>query len=119
MSNPRRSAWAVSAALIAGVIVAVLLGAWIGWALTNGNDGGANPGLRQTKIDRMLGSGQIQAMLDQHRQMMEQMRVDASPQMRARMDADPMWKLMRNDEFTKMMEDQQQQIDRMLGRGSP
>lgn len=32
------------------------------------------------------------------------------------MDADPMWKLMRSGEFTAMMEDQQREIDRMLGR---
>jgi hypothetical protein len=35
------------------------------------------------------------------------------------MDADPMWKLMRNGEFARMMVNQQDQLDRMLGRGAP
>lgn len=112
MGNGRRSG------LVVGVIVAVLLAGWIGWAVAN-RDGGTTSRMDQTKIGRMLDSGQMQAMLGQHRQMMEQMRVNASPQMLAQMNADPMWQLMRNDEFTKMMEDQQQEIDRMLGRGAP
>lgn len=61
----------------------------------------------------------MQQMLEQHQSMMEQMRTGLSPQMQQLMDADPMWKLMRSGEFTNMMEDQQQQIDRMLGRGAP
>jgi hypothetical protein len=42
-----------------------------------------------------------------------------TPQLLQRMDADPMWKLMRNGEFAQMMSDQQEQIDRVLGRGAP
>lgn len=67
----------------------------------------------------MVDTGRLQGMLEQHQQMMEQMRVSLSPQMQQMMDADPMWQLMRNGDFTQMMEDQQQQIDRMLGRGVP
>lgn len=113
MSNGRRS-W-----LVVGVIVAILFAAWIGWAVADRGGGGTTSGMQETKFGRMLDRGQMQAMMDQHRQMMEQMRVNASPQMLAQMNADPMWQLMRNDEFTKMMEDQQRQIDRMLGRGAP
>lgn len=48
------------------------------------------------------------------------MRVSLAPPMQQLMDADPMWQAMRSGDFTKMMEDQQQQqIDRMLGRGAP
>ncbi len=105
--------------LVVGVIVAILFAGWIGWAVADRGGGGTTSGMQETKFGRMLDSGQMQAMLDQHRHMMEQMRVDASPPMVAKMNADPMWQLMRNDEFTKMMEDQQRQIDRMLGRGAP
>jgi len=64
-------------------------------------------------------SGQAQAMLDAHQQMFEQMRVAVSPGMLQLMDADPMWKLMRTGEYTKMLTNQQQQIDMMLGKGAP
>lgn len=111
MSSGRRT-W-----LVVGVIVAILFAGWIGWAVADRGGGGVSG--QETKFGRMVESGQMQAMLDQHRHMMEQMRVDASPPMVAKMNADPMWQLMRNDEFTKMMEDQQRQIDRMLGRGAP
>ena len=64
-------------------------------------------------------SAQDQAMLAGHQSMQEQMSVDTSPQMLSRMDADSMWEQMRNTEYTTMLEEQQDEIDRMLGRGTP
>ena len=60
-----------------------------------------------------------QEMVDEHQHMTELMRVDTSQQMITRMDADPMWASMRNDAFTSTLEDEQADIDRMLGRGAP
>jgi len=60
-------------------------------------------------------TGTMATMLQQHQNMMEQMRAALSPQMQQRMDTDPMWQSMRSGDFTQMMQDQQQQIDRMLG----
>ena len=59
-------------------------------------------------------NGNTEVMLQHHQNMMEQMRVGLSPQMQQLMDNDPMWKLMRSGDFTQMMQDQQQQIDRSL-----
>lgn len=64
-------------------------------------------------------SEQDQAMLERHQHMQEQMRLDTSPQMLNLMNADPMWSQMRNAEYTRMLEDQQDEIDRMLGKGAP
>jgi len=81
--------------------------------------GPSTRGLRNDRYTHMVQSGQAQKMLERHQAMLEQMRVDASPPMLTLMNADPMWKLMRNGEYTKMLEDQQRQIDRMLGKGAP
>jgi len=82
-------------------------------------DGPSTGGLRDDRFTHLVQSGQAQAMVDRHQRMLEQMRAALSPEMLRVMDADPMWKLMRNDEYTRMLEDQQRQIDRMLGRGAP
>jgi hypothetical protein len=104
--------------IVVGIVVAMTLTGWIGWAFANRHSD-PSPAAGETKINRMVETGRLQGMLNQHEQMMEQMRVNVSPQMQQLMDADPMWQLMRNGDFTQMMEDQQQQIDRMLGRGVP
>lgn len=100
------------------LVVALLLAGWLGWAIADRNSGASHAErVHQTQLGRMLDEGRMQTMLEQHRSMMEQMRVDVSPQMLERMNADPMWELMRSGELTEMMEDQQDQIDQMLGRG--
>jgi len=100
--------------------VAVLaLGVIIGIGIAGSDSGPSTEGLRRDRFTHLVETGRAQDMLDQHQGMMEQMRVDATPQMLRLMDADPMWKLMRNGEFARMMVDQQAQLDRMLGRGAP
>lgn len=64
-------------------------------------------------------SAATQEMIDLHQHMTELMSIDTSPQMMGRMDADPMWASMRNESFTAAMEEEQANIDRMLGRGAP
>ena len=80
--------------------------------------------ITRSRGSRSDGSGQVRAvatqeMVDQHQHMTELMRTDTSPQMVIRMNADPMWAAMRNDAFTSTLEDEQADIDRMLGRGAP
>lgn len=62
-------------------------------------------------------SGDLHAMLQQHQDMMEQMRVDASPQMVERMKQDPMYRMLQSGGLLKLMEEHQRSIDRMLARG--
>ena len=85
---------------------------------------GGSDDTTRTRGTHSGGSGQVrtaatQEMVDQHQHMTELMRTDTSPQMTVRMDADPMWASMRNDAFTSTLEDEQADIDRMLGRGAP
>jgi hypothetical protein len=102
---------------VLGVIV-LLLGFGIGFVVKGSRSDPSTEGLRNDRATQMVQSGEMQAMFDQHKQMLEQMRVDASPKTLQLMDADPMWKLMQTGMYTKMLEDWQKQIDRMLGRGA-
>ena len=98
-----------------------MVGIIIAGLATCDNDQGAKSsasGLCSDKLTQMERSGSTQAMLEQHQSMMEQMRVGLSPQMQQLMDGDLMWKLMRSGDFTQMMQDRQQQIDRSLGAAS-
>ena len=70
------------------------------------DSGPSTAGLRDDRFTHLVQSGAAQDMLDRHQAMLEQMRVALSPQMLQVMDADPMWKLMRNDEYTTMLVDQ-------------
>jgi len=101
--------------------VVIVISGIVGVALAarNGGPSPATGELRNDRLTEMQQDGTMQAMLQRHQNMMEQMRASLTPQMQQRMDADPMWKTMRSGEFTQMMEDQQEQIDRMLGRGAP
>lgn len=98
-------------------VILLLLGFGIGFAVRGSGSGPSTEGVRKDRVTQMVQSGEMQAMFESHKRMLERMRVDASPQMLQLMDADPMWKLMRTGMFTKMLEDWQKQVDRMLGRG--
>jgi len=100
-------------------VVVLALGVIIGVGISSSDSGPSTEGLRRDRFTHLVETGKAQDMVDQHQTMMEQMRVDATPQMLQLMDADPMWKLMRNGEFARMMVNQQDQLDRMLGRGAP
>lgn len=94
-------------------------GIMIGIGSGRSDSGPSAQGLRNDRLTQMVQTGEAQGMLDQHQAMMDQMRVNATPQMLQLMDSDPMWQIMRTGEFADMMSDQQQEIDRMLGRGAP
>lgn len=84
----------------------------IGAVVGSGSDSdGGTTGTR----NHSSGNGAMTAMLERHQAMMEQMRAGVTPEMLRLMDADPMWKAMRTDEFATLMEEHQDQIDRMLG----
>ena len=105
-----RARWvALSLLLTVGTIVGLAV------ATDTGGSGTSASGLCNDKLTQSERSGTTQAMLAQHQHMMDQMRASLSPQMQSIMDADPMWKSMRTGEFAQEMQDQQQQIDRMLG----
>lgn len=52
----------------------------------------------------------------QHEAMMQRMRAGVTPAMVEQMRIDPMWRMMREDRYVRLMEQDQAQIDRMLGR---
>jgi hypothetical protein len=56
-------------------------------------------------------------MVQQHQAMMDQMRASLSPAMADLMNRDPMWQMMRSGAFIALLEEHEQDIDRMLGRG--
>ena len=117
--NGRRFAKGVTWKWLAALVIVIVGIIGVGLATSNGNSSPSTRGLRNDKLTQMEHQGTMQAMLEQHQNMMEQMRAGLSPQMLQLMDDDPMWKAMRSGDFTQMMQDQQEQVDRMLGRGAP
>ena len=61
--------------------------------------------------------GSALSMVDRHQPMMDQMRVSATPQMLQLMDTDPMWQMMRSGAYVQVLEEHEDDIDRMLARG--
>lgn len=101
------------------VLVVVIVG-FVAVGLATSSGGGSSSssaasGLCSDKLTQMEASGAMATMVQTHQSMLEQMRAGLSPQMQQLMDADPMWKSMRSGDWTQMFQDQQQQIDRMLG----
>ena len=101
-------AYVAALTIMAGLAVS---GAFPDTGTSNSRPHGGSAHTAQSEQDR--------AMLARHQHMQEQMRLDTSPQMLDNMNADPMWDQMRNAEYTTMLEDQQDEIDRMLGKGAP
>ncbi|HVT75868.1 MAG TPA: hypothetical protein VHD87_02475 [Acidimicrobiales bacterium] len=82
-------------------------------------DGGDTTPATVGRITRMEQTGQMQAILEQHRAMLQQMQADASPAMLDLMNNDPMWKMLRSEEWSQLDAQHQADIDRMLGKGAP
>lgn len=102
-------------ALLSVGMLGLLLALWI---VTTGNDDDRSPG-QVGRVTRMEQSGEMHEMLEAHREMMKQMQENASPQMLELMSNDPMWQMMRSEDWARLDEDHQADINRMLGRGSP
>ena len=101
--------------IIAGITVVVLLMAAVGvlGAMVSRDDSGVSSPSRMMRMEQ---SGEMHEMMQQHQDMLDRMRSDASPQMQRHMENDPMTKMMRSGEWTRMQEQHQAEIDRMLGR---
>ena len=98
-------------------LILILLAALVGLGvIASRNDAGTTgmhmPG-RMTEMER---SGRMHEMLQDHQDMLDRMRSDASPQMLEMMKDDPMTQMMRSGEMIRMQEQHQAELDRMLGR---
>ena len=113
--------WAI--ATVIGVAAFVALITVVLLAVVPTNDNGTSGSvdtnrsvMANDRLETMLASGDLHAMLQQHQQMMETMRVDTSPSMITRMDNDPMWQMLKSGELIELMEEHQNAIDQMLGK---
>jgi len=134
MEQERRNTWTVLVAMAAFTLVPVLIvvGVLIG---ASGGDEGTIPsmvmkptttttaptetteGLADDRLTALEASGDARTMVEQHQAMMDQMRVNATPQMLRLMNSDPMWQMMRSGEYVRLLEDHEENIDQMLARG--
>lgn len=96
------------------VVIVGLIGGIVALGAIASRDDGivAHP----SRMMRMEGSGEMHGMLQQHQDMLDRMRADASPQMLEMMENDPMTQMMRTGTMMRMQEEHQAEMDRMLGR---
>lgn len=71
----------------------------------------------QDRLAALEADGGARTMVEAHQAMMDQMRVNATPQMLQLMNSDPMWQMMRSGEYIRLLEEHEENIDRMLARG--
>ena len=102
------TASAVVVVLIAGAVVLASM------VTSSGTTQMGQPG----RLMQMERSGEMHQMLQQHQDMLDRMRSDASPQMQRQMEDDPMTRMMFSGDMIRMQEQHQAEIDKMLGRGS-
>ena len=131
MEQERRNTWIVLGAMAAFTLVPVLIVVGVLIGASEGDDGTAAPMTTTTTVtppattedlagDRLTAleaSGDARTMVEQHQGMMDQMRVNATPQMLELMNSDPMWQMMRSGEYVRLLEEHEENIDRMLARG--
>ena len=73
--------------------------------------------LTEDRLAELEANGDARTMVEAHQAMMDQMRVSATPQMLELMNTDPMWQMMRSGEYSRLLEEHEENIDRMLARG--
>jgi hypothetical protein len=98
-------------ALGGGLVLVVVLAA----VVTGFSDDGTSAP-KVGRMTRMEQSGELDEMLEQHRQMILRMQDDASPAMLELMNNDPLWQMMRSPEWARLDEEHQEDIDRMLSK---
>ncbi|MEK7425086.1 MAG: hypothetical protein AAB131_14745 [Actinomycetota bacterium] len=124
MSDRTRSTWFVAGTMIGLTLVPVLIvvGVLVGARGPDPSDARVPATTARSEVP----SGQqpatapidsTTAMVQQHQAMMDQMRASLSPAMADLMNRDPMWQMMRSGAFIALLEEHEQDIDRMLGRG--
>lgn len=105
-----------------GVLVG-LGGALLGAALTLGTlaiaEDDSGKGAPVGRLTRMEQSGEMHDLLERHREMLQQMQDDATPAMLELMNTDPMWQMLRSEDWARLDEQHQADIDQMLGRADP
>ena len=131
MEQERRSTWIVLGAMAAFTLVPVLIVVGVLIGASGGGDGTAAPmstttttapptatseDLAGDRLTVLEASGDARTMVEQHQAMMDQMRVSATPQMLQLMNSDPMWQMMRSGEYVRLLEEHEENIDRMLAR---
>ena len=68
------------------------------------------------ELTQMEQSGDMHDVLERHRQMLQRMRDVATPEMLELMNNDPMWQMLRRQDWARLDEEHQADIDRMLGQ---
>lgn len=97
-------------------VVALVAVAGIGYAI--GDDGHApTHGLDRSSMAQMMMRGSLQRTMSDHVEMLEGMRMQMTPEMRAELDADEMWKMMESGDFEKMMDELGHMMAEMPGMG--
>ena len=131
MEQERRNTWIVLGAMVAFTLVPVLIVVGVLIGASGGDDGVSAPmtttttapppvtteDLGDDRFTSMEASGDARTMVEQHQAMMDQMRVNATPAMLQLMNSDPMWQMMRSGEYIRLLEEHEENIDRMLARG--
>ena len=94
----------------------MLLVAVAGIAYAVGDDGHApTHGLERSSMAQMMMSGSLQRDMGDHMRMLEAMREQMTPEMRAVLDDDEMWKMMESGEFEAMMDELGHMMGEMPG----
>lgn len=97
-------------------IVLVVASFGVGYAV--GDDGHGSDddhGLRGDRMAMMMADGSMPAQMTSFIGMMNELRDQMTPEMRARMDGDAMWELMESGDLEEMMEEHGQGMRGMPG----
>lgn len=130
MQQRRSPTRILGGALFVAVVFPVLIGAGVAIGARGSDDGTAvmttttsitsptvaGPAPTQDAPATSEPTPRLLTMVDQHQAMMDQMRVNATPQMLDLMNNDPMWQMMRSGDYVKLLEGHEAEIDQMLGR---
>ena len=99
------------------IVVGVFIGARVATTTTNAAPVPTTEALAEDRLATLEAGGDARTMVEAHQAMMDQMRVNATPQMLQLMNSDPMWQMMRSGEYVRLLEEHEENIDRMLARG--
>lgn len=105
-----RTVFLVLGGMLLGVIVTVGI-------VAAGDGEGRKQPTQVGQLTQLEQSGEMHAILERHRQMLEQMQANVSPAMLQLMQNDPMWQMMRSTDWARLDEEHQADLDRMMGKG--
>lgn len=101
------------------VCAIVLAGAAFGVGYAVSDDGhGSNDdhGLRGDRMATMMADGTMPAQMGDFIEMMNELGAQMTPEMRSRMDDDPMWQLMESGELEEMMDSHDPRLKEVADR---